>query len=98
MRLFFYFCFLIIHVLIFCISNQEVLAGKCNVLCISNDSRNPQPSDEALKKADFVFCRTFDVGKQEVCSEICDKIAGVEGLSSLFQKDFSIVLPLVGLL
>ncbi|CAK9325620.1 unnamed protein product [Citrullus colocynthis] len=56
----------------------EVIAGKCNVLCISNDSRNPQPSDEALKRADFVFCRTFDVGKREVCNEICDKIAGVE--------------------
>lgn len=85
--------FEIIHFHIFCASNQEVIAGKCNVLCISNDSRNPQPSDEALKRADFVFCRTFDVGKREVCNEICDKIAGVEGLSSVFQKrkKFSVV-------
>ncbi|XP_038898911.1 protein ANTI-SILENCING 1 [Benincasa hispida] len=60
------------------VNSLEVIAGKCNVLCISNDSRNPQPSDEALKKADFVFCRTFDVGKLELCNEICDKIAGVE--------------------
>ena len=72
--------FLIIYFHIFSVSNQEVIAGKCSVLCSSNDSRNPQPSDEALKKADFVFCRTFDVGKLEVCNEICEKIAGVEGL------------------
>ncbi|TYK31337.1 protein ANTI-SILENCING 1 [Cucumis melo var. makuwa] len=71
------------------VNSLEVLAGKCNVLCISNDSRNPQPSDEALKKADFVFCRTFDVGKQEVCSEICDKIAGVEVKLLLNKADTS---------
>lgn len=73
---------------IYFVSNQEVIAGKCSVLCISNDSRNSRPSDEALKKADFVFCRTFDVGKQEVCNEICEKIAGVEGLSSVHQNNF----------
>ncbi|XP_022982080.1 protein ANTI-SILENCING 1-like isoform X1 [Cucurbita maxima] len=60
------------------VNSLEVIAGKCSVLCYSNDSRNPRPSDEALKKADFVFCRTFDVGKLEVCNEICEKIAGVE--------------------
>lgn len=63
-----------------------MIAGKCNVLCISNDSRNPRPSDEVLKKADFVFSRTFDVGKQEVCNDMCGKIAGIEGLISVSQK------------
>ncbi|KAG6591654.1 Protein ANTI-SILENCING 1, partial [Cucurbita argyrosperma subsp. sororia] len=60
------------------INPLEAIAGKCNVICISDDSRNPRPSDEELEKADFVFFRTFDVGKQEVCNDMCAKIAGVE--------------------
>ncbi|KAJ1427567.1 Bromo adjacent-like proteiny [Sesbania bispinosa] len=57
----------------------EVVAGKCNVVCISKDARNPQPSDEALEMADFVFYRFFDVGQQKVLDEIDDNIAGIEG-------------------
>ena len=83
--------FLTTHFRIFCVSNQEAIAGKCNVICISDDSRNPRPSDEELEKADFVFFRTFDVGKQEVCNEMCAKIAGVEGSSSVFHNNFSLV-------
>ncbi|PNT33520.1 hypothetical protein POPTR_006G244000v4 [Populus trichocarpa] len=56
----------------------EAIAGKCNVVCSSKDSRNPQPSDEELQEADFVFYRTFDVGNCRILDKIDDKIAGIE--------------------
>lgn len=56
----------------------EAIAGKCNVVCISKDSRNPQPSNEELQMADHVFYRTFDVGNCTILDKIDDKIAGVE--------------------
>ncbi|XVE53703.1 hypothetical protein DITRI_Ditri03aG0023800 [Diplodiscus trichospermus] len=61
----------------------EAIGGKCNVLCISKDSRNPQPSDEDLQLADFVFFRTFDVGKCVILDKMDDKIAGIDGTCSL---------------
>lgn len=60
-------------------SIQEAIAGKCNVLCISKDKENPQPSDEELQKADFVFYRTFDVSQQKIMDKIEGKIADVDG-------------------
>lgn len=57
----------------------EAIAGKCIVVCISKDNRNPQLSDEELQMADFVFSHCFDVGKCEISDKIDDKIAGVEG-------------------
>ncbi|CAB87707.1 putative protein [Arabidopsis thaliana] len=60
-------------------TNQlEAIGGKCSVLCISKDKRNPQPSDEKFNSADFVFCRAFDVGSCKVVDTIDDKIAGVD--------------------
>ncbi|KAJ6994936.1 protein ANTI-SILENCING 1 isoform X1 [Populus alba x Populus x berolinensis] len=56
----------------------EAIAGKCNVVCSSKDSRNRQPSDEELQEADFVFYRTFDVGNCRILDKIDDKIAGIE--------------------
>ncbi|XP_011019680.1 PREDICTED: uncharacterized protein LOC105122325 isoform X5 [Populus euphratica] len=56
----------------------EAIAGKCNVVCSSKDSRNPQPSDKELQEADFVFYRTFDVGNCRSLDKIDDKIAGIE--------------------
>uniref|UniRef100_A0A6M2ECF8 BAH domain-containing protein n=1 Tax=Populus davidiana TaxID=266767 RepID=A0A6M2ECF8_9ROSI len=56
----------------------EAIAGKCNVVCSSKDSRNPQPSEEELQEADFVFYRTFDVGNCRILDKIDDKIAGIE--------------------
>ncbi|CAH9122168.1 unnamed protein product [Cuscuta epithymum] len=41
----------------------EAIAGKCNVVCISEDKRNRQPSEEELKAADYIFYRVFDVAK-----------------------------------
>ncbi|ESQ32100.1 hypothetical protein EUTSA_v10005547mg, partial [Eutrema salsugineum] len=42
------------------------------------DVRNPQPSDEEIKLADFLFHRTFDVGTFKILDKIDDKIAGVD--------------------
>ncbi|XP_061339354.1 protein ANTI-SILENCING 1 [Gastrolobium bilobum] len=60
------------------INPLEAIAGKCNVVCISEDSRNPHPSDEECQKAEFVFYRFFDVGQRKILDKIDDKIAGIE--------------------
>ncbi|KAE8732629.1 Bromo-adjacent domain-containing protein, putative isoform 2 [Hibiscus syriacus] len=56
----------------------EAIIGKCNVVCISKDSRNPQPSDRDIRTANFMFYRTFDVGQCTICDKIDEKIAGIE--------------------
>ncbi|KAE8675827.1 Bromo-adjacent domain-containing protein, putative isoform 2 [Hibiscus syriacus] len=56
----------------------EAISGKCNVVCISKDGRNPQPSDRDIQMADFVFYRTFDVGLCAIFDRIDEKIAGTE--------------------
>ncbi|KAK7410352.1 hypothetical protein VNO78_01070 [Psophocarpus tetragonolobus] len=56
----------------------EAISGKCNIVCISKDSRNPYPSNEEVQMAEFVFYRFFDVGKRTILDKIDDKIAGVE--------------------
>nr|GLL26731.1 protein ANTI-SILENCING 1 isoform X1 [Ipomoea trifida] len=55
----------------------EAIAGKCNVLCISKDSRNRKHSEEDLKNADFVFYRVFDVGRCTL-DMIGNKVGGLE--------------------
>ncbi|KAL7595245.1 hypothetical protein Lser_V15G27847 [Lactuca serriola] len=61
------------------ISPLEAIAGKCNVVCVSKDSRNPQPSDEELKAADFIFYRTFDVESCTILDNMDEeKIGGIE--------------------
>ncbi|CAN1346848.1 Protein ANTI-SILENCING 1 [Linum perenne] len=59
-------------------NHLEVIAGKCNVICISRDKRNPQPSEEQISNADFVFSRAFDVGQCEILERMDDKIGGTE--------------------
>ncbi|KAK1375852.1 protein ANTI-SILENCING 1 [Heracleum sosnowskyi] len=56
----------------------EAIAGKCNVVCTSKDSRNHQPSEEELKLADYVFYRTFDVGSCTILDKMDDKVGGTE--------------------
>ncbi|XP_068312291.1 protein ANTI-SILENCING 1-like [Pyrus communis] len=56
----------------------ESIAGKCNVLCISKHKENPQPSDEELQMAEFVFHRTFDVGLQKIADKMEGIIAGID--------------------
>ncbi|XP_019225321.1 PREDICTED: protein ANTI-SILENCING 1 isoform X2 [Nicotiana attenuata] len=56
----------------------EAIAGKCNVVCTSEDNRNPQPSEEEVKLADFVFYRAFDVGKCSILDKMDDKVGGLD--------------------
>lgn len=63
---------------LFNINPVETIVGKCNVVCISKDSRNWQPSIEELQKADHVFYRTFDVEQRIISDKIDEKIAGIE--------------------
>ncbi|XP_058203995.1 protein ANTI-SILENCING 1 isoform X4 [Rhododendron vialii] len=65
--------------------HQEAIAGKCNVVCISKDSRNPQPSEQELQMADYVFSRTFDVRHCTISDQMDDKVAGL-AVKVLFVK------------
>ncbi|KAL4302700.1 hypothetical protein GQ457_10G002250 [Hibiscus cannabinus] len=71
------------------INPLETISGKCNVVCISKDRRNPQPSDQDLEMADFVFYRTFDVKQCSVMDKMDDKIAGID-VKFLFNQVCSI--------
>jgi hypothetical protein len=65
--------------------NQDTITGICNVVCTSKDSRNPQPSDEELRAADFIFYRAIDIRRCKILDKIGDKVAGIEGITfSLF--------------
>ncbi|CAL0327282.1 unnamed protein product [Lupinus luteus] len=60
------------------INPLEAISGKCNVVCTTRDSRNPQFLDET-QSAEFVFCRFFDVGKCKILDKIDDdKVADIE--------------------
>ncbi|THF95080.1 hypothetical protein TEA_028967 [Camellia sinensis var. sinensis] len=56
----------------------EAIAGKCNVVCISKDSRNPQPSEQEIRMADYIFYRTFDVRHCTISDKMDDKVGGLE--------------------
>ncbi|KAM0011437.1 putative BAH domain-containing protein [Helianthus debilis subsp. tardiflorus] len=60
------------------INPLEAIDGLCKVVCISKDNRNPQPSDEQLKAADFVFYRTVNVQTSAISDNIGDKVGGLE--------------------
>ncbi|KAL6556612.1 hypothetical protein OROGR_005900 [Orobanche gracilis] len=57
---------------------REAIAGKCNVVCVSRDSRNPQPSAEELQMADYVFYRIFDVKSCSISDQMDDTVGGLE--------------------
>ncbi|KAL4589131.1 hypothetical protein LXL04_002033 [Taraxacum kok-saghyz] len=72
----------------------EAIAGKCNVVCTSNDKRNPKPSIEEVKWCDYVFYRTFDVEKCVLSETFPDKIAEVEvGIFFNQRKNLEIGTP-----
>ncbi|CAA0838527.1 bromo-adjacent homology (BAH) domain-containing protein [Striga hermonthica] len=73
---------------------KEAIAGKCNVVCISKDSRNPQPSAEELEAADYVFYRVFDVKSCTVSDHMDDKVGGLE-VKYVFNKGESVRTPAV---
>ncbi|GAV69174.1 BAH domain-containing protein, partial [Cephalotus follicularis] len=60
------------------INPLEAVGGKCNVVCMSKDPKNPQPSEAELRNADFIFCCTFDVGSLSIVKNFPDKIDGVK--------------------
>ncbi|XP_026380596.1 protein ANTI-SILENCING 1-like [Papaver somniferum] len=60
------------------INPLEAIAGKCNVICTSKDAKNPQPSEEEMKTADYVFYRTFNVNTFKISDKIDEKIATVQ--------------------
>uniref|UniRef100_A0A803MKD7 RRM domain-containing protein n=1 Tax=Chenopodium quinoa TaxID=63459 RepID=A0A803MKD7_CHEQI len=74
--------------LILLLSIQEAIAGKCNVVCISKDERNRQPSAQELKMAHHVFYRTFDVQNHTVSDTLGEKIAMTEVNLLLNKNDF----------
>ncbi|KAL3844157.1 hypothetical protein ACJIZ3_001560 [Penstemon smallii] len=60
------------------INPMEAITGKCNVVCVSTDSRNPQPSDEELVMADYVFYRTFDVRSFLISDQMGEFVGGLQ--------------------
>ncbi|KAI3823721.1 hypothetical protein L1987_05161 [Smallanthus sonchifolius] len=69
-------------------NNKEAIIGQCNVVCLSKDNRNPQPSDEQLKAADFVFYHTFDVQCYAILDKMDDKVGGLE-IKYVFNREES---------
>ncbi|PIA65432.1 hypothetical protein AQUCO_00100729v1 [Aquilegia coerulea] len=67
------------------VNDLDVLVGKCIVVCVSKDERNPQPSAEELKRAHYIFRRTFDVGKFRISDKIGDSVAGTK-IVDIFNK------------
>ncbi|CAL5431604.1 unnamed protein product [Camellia sinensis] len=51
---------------------------KCNVVCISKDSRNLRPSEQEIRMADNKFYRTFDVRHCTISDKMDDKVGGLE--------------------
>ncbi|KMT11799.1 hypothetical protein BVRB_5g105010 isoform A [Beta vulgaris subsp. vulgaris] len=71
----------------------EAISGKCNVLCISKDHRNRQPSIEEFKTADYVFYRTFDVQYHTVSDMLGEKIATIDVKCLLNKNDILLSDP-----
>ena len=64
-------------------SFQESIVGKCNVVCASNDQRNPQASEQQLEMADYIFYRSFDVGTCRISESFADQICGFKGWATV---------------
>ncbi|KAG7582085.1 RNA recognition motif domain [Arabidopsis suecica] len=65
------------------INDVETIMGKCNVVCTSDDRRNPRPGSNELRRANYVFSRTFDTRLRIISEDFADAIAGV-GVGKLF--------------
>ncbi|XP_026434123.1 protein ANTI-SILENCING 1-like isoform X2 [Papaver somniferum] len=60
------------------INPVEAIVGKCYVVCTSKDIRNPQPSKEERRKAEFVFSRAFDVIECTFLDKLNNIISGIK--------------------
>lgn len=67
----------------------EAISGKCNVVCSSKDIRNPQPNEEELRMADYIFLRSFDVGTHIISDEFPSSIAGIEVAHYFNRRSFT---------
>ncbi|XP_075487555.1 protein ANTI-SILENCING 1 isoform X2 [Primulina tabacum] len=56
----------------------EAIAGKCNVICISRDRRNRQPTAEELQMANYVYYRSFDVKSLTISDQLNDTVGGIQ--------------------
>lgn len=79
-------------------SCQEALGGKCNVVCTSDDKKNPCASQVELREADYIFYRTFDVVSLKISVNFPDLIDGIKGqfnvlFSHLSGSTMSIFFP-----
>uniref|UniRef100_A0A803L5K5 BAH domain-containing protein n=1 Tax=Chenopodium quinoa TaxID=63459 RepID=A0A803L5K5_CHEQI len=70
------------------INPLEAIAGKCNVMCISKDQRNRQPSTEEVRTAHFVFYRAFDIQHFTISDVLRETIATVKVNYLLNKSDF----------
>ncbi|KAG7625368.1 RNA recognition motif domain [Arabidopsis thaliana x Arabidopsis arenosa] len=65
------------------INDVETIMGKCNVVCTSDDRRNPRPGTKELRRAKYIFSRTFDTRLRIISEDFADAIAGI-GVDKLF--------------
>lgn len=59
---------------------KDTILGKCSVVCLSDDRRNPIPGRRELRDARYVFSRTFDTKLKIISADFADAIAGIKGL------------------
>ncbi|XP_031130550.1 protein ANTI-SILENCING 1-like isoform X4 [Ipomoea triloba] len=79
---------------VFSLNPLENICGKCSVICISKDRRNPQPTEEESRKAKYVFFRAFDVKTRAISKIFPDVIAEVEVKNYFNQrKDSKLLHP-----
>uniref|UniRef100_A0A0D3CJU1 BAH domain-containing protein n=1 Tax=Brassica oleracea var. oleracea TaxID=109376 RepID=A0A0D3CJU1_BRAOL len=55
----------------------DTILGKCSVVCLSDDRRNPLPTRRELRIARYVFSRTFDTKRKIISEDFADAIAGI---------------------
>nr|GMD07356.1 protein ANTI-SILENCING 1-like isoform X1 [Ipomoea batatas] len=81
---------------VFSLNPLENICGKCSVICISKDRRNPQPTEEESRKAKYVFFRAFDVKTRTISKIFPDVIAEVEVKNYFNQRKDSKLHPAKG--
>ncbi|XP_009146219.1 protein ANTI-SILENCING 1 isoform X1 [Brassica rapa] len=59
------------------INDVDTILGKCSVVCLSDDRRNPLPTRRELRDARYVFSRTFDTKRKIISADFADAIAGI---------------------
>ncbi|CDY30089.1 BnaC05g37730D [Brassica napus] len=59
------------------INDVDTILGKCSVVCLSDDRRNPLPTRRELRNARYVFSRTFDTKRKIISEDFADAIAGI---------------------